>query len=381
MTVDHSTLSIYPATPAQISEARRRTWSEWGKGLTLQEHLASDAAQDLLEGSRDGRLITWVLAPRDNSQTLDFKCSCETFKRTALVVNPASASVETVTCYAIASVFTPPENRGQGFARHMMRLMHWVVADEALLPSGDFPAVWGEPPCKVNGLRNGRFSTLWSDVGDFYSTCGPVPGTQDGWTIRGRSTTAWDLDACSFPDSTAGDSTAGDWTWLDDCGVVKLWEEDSEKIRRDVEQIHAGLTFTCLPSHGVASFQHRSLDIFSDRLDNPLRIWGVVSPDRSTYATWMMDPRPPAPRTLTVSRLRVEPSDFDALLGRVFEIAKKYDVERIEIWSLPSELEVVARQLGATTYLREEHLPAFKWYGKEREADVSWAFNERFGWC
>lgn len=33
MSVDLSTLTLFPATPSQTTEARRRTLSEWGKGL------------------------------------------------------------------------------------------------------------------------------------------------------------------------------------------------------------------------------------------------------------------------------------------------------------------------------------------------------------
>lgn len=58
-TTDLSTLSLFSATPEQIAEARRRTHNEWGKGLTLEEHLARYAGEDHLEGSRDGRFKTW----------------------------------------------------------------------------------------------------------------------------------------------------------------------------------------------------------------------------------------------------------------------------------------------------------------------------------
>ncbi|KAJ7226130.1 hypothetical protein GGX14DRAFT_512691 [Mycena pura] len=377
MSVDLSGLSLFPATPQQTTEARRRNLHEWGTGLSLEEHLARDASQELFEGSHDGRFVTWVLAPRHDPQTLDFKCACETFKRTGLVVNTKGAASEMVTCYGIASVFTPPEKRSQGFAHHMMRLLHWIIADESLLPYAEFPAAWGAPPPKVDGTRNGRFSALWSDVGEFYSACGPFPGKQGGWIVRGASTTVWDVDASSIPARTSTD-----WTWLDDSGVSNLWEEDAEFIRQDMEKNDSpGISFTFLPTHGVASFQHRRLDTFLQRLDDPPQIWGVVSSEHSTYATWMIDPRPPAPRTLTVTRLRAKLQNLAEAVGKLLEVAKKHDVKRVEIWNLPAGLEPLAGNLGATTYLRKEHIPAFKWYGKEPETDVSWAFNERFCWC
>ncbi|KAJ7171780.1 hypothetical protein C8R43DRAFT_25153 [Mycena crocata] len=377
MAMDISTLSLFPATPQQITESRRRTLHEWGKGLILEEHLARDAAQDHFDGSRDGKLITWVLAPRVDPQTLDFKCACETFKRTGLVVD--KMIVETVPSYAVASVFTPLENRGRGFARHMMRLLHWVIADKALLPASEFPSVWGAPPQRVDGTRDGHFSALWSDVGQFYNACGPGSGTRDGWVVRGTATTVWDVDATSvFP----SDNTTLDWTWLDDSGVSRLWENDAETIQLEMKNSGSpGTSFAYLPTQGVASFQHRRLDFFLQRLPNPPQTWGVASPNNSTYATWTIDPRPSAPRTLTVSRLHADARNFSELVGKILEIAQRHDVKRVEVWNLPAELESLARTLGATTHMREEHLPAFKWYGKESEADVSWAFNERFCWC
>ncbi|KAK7064792.1 hypothetical protein R3P38DRAFT_58207 [Favolaschia claudopus] len=387
---DLSALSLFPATPDQITEARRRTHLEWGKGLTLEEHLTRDANQDQFEGSLDGRLIIWVLAPRNDPQTLNFKCACETyvrqrlFKRIGLVANAHNKNgVETVPCYGIASVFTPPENRGKGFARHMMRLLHWVIADEALLPLALFPAAWGAPPPVVPGTRDGRFSALWSDVGEFYAACGPSP-YQKGWVVRGTATTLWEVDASTSLVSAA--SSSGDWTWLDNAGLLKLWEEDAGEIRLAMEKVplSGGASFTYLPTRGVASFQHRRLDLFLQRMPSPPQTWGVSSASKSTYATWVIDPRKPATSTLTVTRIHVaDPVDqsFKDLLCKIFEIAKKHDVKRVEIWNLAAELQRLTEELGAKTFSREEHLPAFKWYGPESEEAVTWAFNERFCWC
>ncbi|KAJ7674418.1 hypothetical protein B0H17DRAFT_1208003 [Mycena rosella] len=377
MAIDFSTLSLFPATAEQVLVARQRTLHEWGKGLTLEEHLARDASQDQFDGSRNGRLITWVLTPRDEPRTLEFKCACETFKRTGLVIDPAEgATAKAVACYGIASVFTPPENRGKGFGRHMMRLLHWVIADEDLLPTSEFPVAWGAPPLRVEGTRNGHFSALWSDVGDFYSACGPAPDIHDGWVVRGTATTVWGVDSTPVSDATL------EWTWLDDSGVSELWVEDAEKIRQDIQkEPSAGGIFAFLPTQGVASFQHRRLEFFLQRLAPPPDTWGVASPDRAAYATWTIDPRPPAPRTLSVSRLCADPQTFGELVGRIMEVAKKNDVKCVEVWNLSPELKTLAGTLGANTHERKEHLPAFKFYGRESEANVAWAFNERFCWC
>jgi hypothetical protein len=58
MTVDLSALSLFRATPAQIQEALRRTWTHWGQGLTLAEHLARDA-QLPAEPQLEGCTVAW----------------------------------------------------------------------------------------------------------------------------------------------------------------------------------------------------------------------------------------------------------------------------------------------------------------------------------
>ncbi|KAJ7293897.1 hypothetical protein C8J57DRAFT_1457858 [Mycena rebaudengoi] len=376
MTVDLPALSLFRATPAQMQVALRRTWAYWGKGQTLAEHLVRDA-QLPAELQLEGCTVVWVLAPRDAPTTVDFKCACRTFKRAGIVrvAGPGAPMVEDVVGYGIATLFTPPEYRGKGYARHLMRLLHWVLADEALLPAGDFPAAWGAPPLRLPGPAQARFSILYSDVGPtYYSACGPVPGDRGGWVMRGATTTVWDV-ASALPQADG----LSQWTALDEAGVSKLWTEDAEKMWGDMKRGDAGLSFTFLPTHGVAAFQHRRLHILLDRLVKPpMTAWGAVSSTNTdAYATWTVDPIPPTPSTLSVTRIRADPDVFPDLVGHMVEVARTHNLQHVEVWNLPEQLEALARTLGARTFEREEHLPAFKWYGAESEEDVTWAFNER----
>ncbi|KAG6898610.1 hypothetical protein C0995_009113 [Termitomyces sp. Mi166 len=74
-----ASLSLFVATPDQILESRRRTALHWGRGLLLEEYLAREEFIDKQEVARDGRLITWVLAPRSDPTSLDFLSSCKTY--------------------------------------------------------------------------------------------------------------------------------------------------------------------------------------------------------------------------------------------------------------------------------------------------------------
>jgi len=71
-------LSIFCATASQTIESRKRTYASWGRGLTLEKYLERDLGIEQHDVGRDGKLTTWVLAPQDDPETLDFLCSCET---------------------------------------------------------------------------------------------------------------------------------------------------------------------------------------------------------------------------------------------------------------------------------------------------------------
>jgi len=59
MALPLSSLTIVPATAAQIIESRNRSFIEWGRGVTLEEYLGRDEKVDRHEIGRDNRLITW----------------------------------------------------------------------------------------------------------------------------------------------------------------------------------------------------------------------------------------------------------------------------------------------------------------------------------
>ncbi|KAG6836988.1 hypothetical protein H0H93_016692 [Arthromyces matolae] len=362
-----SSLSLFPATPEQTLESRRRSAVEWGIGRTLEEYLARDDFTDQQEVARNGKLITWVLAPRNDPTTSDFLCSCETFRREGLVSSPSNPQPKKVTCYGVASVFTPARFRGNGYAKHMMRLVHWVIADASLLPP-NFPHEWGAPPPRVAHAGDGWFSTLWSDIGpDFYRQCGPTKETE-GWEVRSPLSTFWNVESITSTPGTAS------WTLLDEFGNVKLWEDDTKNIMHTLSPVNGHkVTFAILPSCGVAAFQHwRNIDILKKSgftLTEPLGIFG----DAVTFATWTFDIMA---KTLLVTRLSSPTVKFANLLTAIALIAQKHGMERIEVYNLPDTLQSEASRLNATTVERKGHLSSFKWYGEEAYDQVAWVLNE-----
>lgn len=335
------------------------------------------------ESATNGKLTVWVLSPRDDPESLDFKCSCMTFRRKGLVVRrpnaPSGDSIvpEEVSCYGLAAVFTPERFRRQGYAKHMARLLHWLLAiDPSSFPA--FPEAWGSPPQRPTGVHPGHFSVLWSDVGDFYRSCGPTDNIE-GWVLRDASTTVWDVK----PDAPADSVSDEKWRWLTVHDLQTMYPVNEEKLKQDLiaksAAFDSGKTLlTFLPGEGVEMFQRTRSKYFWGKLEPLVTHWGVISDDESAFAAWTFE-RPP--NTLLVTRLWANQENFGDLVSVLRYVAGKHGMERIEIWCLPDELKSVAQNYGAINFERNEHLPALMWYGAESPSEVVWLNRERFCWC
>lgn len=288
---------------------------------------------------------------------------------------------EEITGYSIASVYCPPENRGKGYAKHMMRLLHWAIAPHSFLPP--FPKNWGLPPPENSSCGDARFSALYSDVGhDFYRTAGPDEITE-GWITRDPIGTLWDvpkdITTISLPDAKHPVE------WLSEEGCKAIWKKDAELMRVDMTKTTSNkVLFTILPDSGVAFYLiGRATHYLSASSYEVPSKWGVCiypseEPDDSipTFATWTVDVRVP-PNTLIVTRLRATEKTFPQLLSCILFAARESDKDHVEVWNLPQHFESIAHDLGGRKETREEHLNQFKWYGTEKNEDVDWLFNEK----
>ncbi|KAG6832995.1 hypothetical protein H0H87_012581 [Tephrocybe sp. NHM501043] len=349
-----SSFSIFPATTEQSFELRRRAAVEWVRGLTVDESLNRDYLADKLEAAQ-------ISSTPFNRR----------FRREGLVRSQSDAKPKTVTCYGVASVFTPARFRGKGYAAHMMRLLHWVLADASLLPA-EFPNEWGAPPARVMNAGDGLFSALWSDVGpEFYKRCGPTKDIE-GWVVRAPFSTIWDIT-----DLDNGLSSE-DWTMLDEDRASKLWADDAHNIAHTLLPAeNYQISFAFLPHKGVAQFHpSRSQEILAKDVSPPIQHCGMIL-DSDTFVTWTFETRS-HPKTLLITRLSCPPLHFEEMLSRVMFIAKSHGMEKIEVYNLPDTLQPLATRRGGITSEREEHLAAFKWYGAEDSSVVAWLFNERW---
>ncbi|TFK27103.1 hypothetical protein FA15DRAFT_653936 [Coprinopsis marcescibilis] len=391
-----SLLSLFSATPQQTLESRRRAFPEWGKEMTLQVYLDRDSATERSTAGANGRFATWsarendrVLAPRDNPTTLNFPCSCETFRREVIIVQPKSSKIERGVGYGIASVYTQPENRGKGHAKHMMRLLHWVLAKAESLPL-DFPQEWGLPPARPEAFSDSSVSVLYSDIGEhFYSSCGFLPGSdhQDGWSVARKCSTIFLVTQLAETANLLEER----WEWLEGKELKTLWDMDSEIIEKEMEakvQVQAEAmqpAFTFLPREGLAEFQTLRAGYFAQRLALEPVHYGIrlrdevpgTGLDGLVYASWTLDLQASTTKKLVVTRLRVPPSLFGELVSVLGRFCKRYGIDRVEFWNLTESLVTASDGMGGTTADMKDHLPSMKWYGAERSRDVEWVNNEK----
>lgn len=280
-----------------------------------------------------------------------------------------------------------------------MRLLHWVLAEESLLPK-QFPVEWGAPPPKVQYAGNGLFSALWSDVGDFYRQCGLTP-EGEGWIVVTPKSTTWNVDHAPVPQGGLDPQCR----WLDKASVSTLWERDATRMKSAAKlPSKARVSFTFLPQSGVAAFQHQRIEVLLKKLE--VREFGVVLGDnqsstvvlgdRTAFASWVIEEPPeepigstgqentPGERTLLITRLESRAEDFKTLFEAIVSVARKYGAKKIETYNLAPELHPLATSVGGEHQTRKAHLSAIKWYGPERvtgeeeKSEVVWLHNERY---
>ncbi|EIW79939.1 hypothetical protein CONPUDRAFT_58204 [Coniophora puteana RWD-64-598 SS2] len=384
--VDLASLSLYPATSEQVAESRRRQFVQWGQHLTEDQFNGLSDIYDAREQATGGKWTPWVLAPRDDPKTLDFMCACETYRRVALVKRPNSTTLDQVPAFGLACVLTPKANRGKGYASHMVRLLHWVLAADTLDPAL-FPSAWGAPPPKPPGVNIGdaQFCVLYSDAGaDFYRMSGPTQDKSGGWEVKGNVSTLWEVAAVNDNKSV---EAADKLRWNDlreEAGLEALWARDAQYIQdlvaaASLPSPSTAVIVSFLPTQGIAMYQVPRSRWHTEHM-HTLDVWGTElhdqPADEPTYATWAVDTAYNPPR-LIVTRIRASSKTFPLLINKILRIAKEAGLQKAEIWNLSESLVEVAASLGGRTYERTEHLPALRWYGKEQTRDIHWVFNEK----
>ncbi|KAI8628968.1 hypothetical protein F5Y19DRAFT_435704 [Xylariaceae sp. FL1651] len=142
-------------------ECRRisiNTFASWGDSLELADYLKESLFLSTIPLAKDSGQTNWILVDKNlAAEQRDILCSCESFKKRALV-SDTGGRVEERLIHGIASVFCPPEYRGQGYAARHMRELAVRLRD------------WQSDQAPVIA------SVLYSDIGKiFYARLGWTP--------------------------------------------------------------------------------------------------------------------------------------------------------------------------------------------------------------
>lgn len=176
----------------------------------------------------------------DHADSTDLLAHCETFQRKSITRSLQSRSKDVVS-YGVASVYTPAEHRGRGYARQLLQLLHYIIAPHTSLPP--FPATWGIKPSI--GPMDAAFSVLYSGIGEkYYTNCrqGEGPSSKAGWIRQPITTRTWDIT--SSP-SEPGDQTG--WEWRDWSDLGDLETLAAVEVKRAVVESREGSSFAVLP--------------------------------------------------------------------------------------------------------------------------------------
>ncbi|KAF8734183.1 Serine threonine specific protein phosphatase Sit4, partial [Rhizoctonia solani] len=359
-------LELRRASRAQEIHSRKSTAVQWAKWYDMEGYLGRLEYLESLDHANDGRLVTWVLVPANEPETLEILSTCQTYKRDILVI-PAgeTRSVQDVG-YAIASVFTPIQHRGKGYAARMMSLLHFALARPEGVPS--FPKEWGNPPGLVQ--EPGLVSVLYSGVGTYYSRC--APGDGSGWTIVGTRTIEW-----AVPSRTIELDSGVELLSMEE--AVSTFVANAVDFKQHLESRGPSpvLRFAFKPTAGWCRYQ-----MIRDQ-ESPVYVvsrpqsWGarIRHGSETHYIVWTYRPsKDPNPKLIVIN-IHATSRTFPALIRAAIWVAEKEQHQLVEAWNLGVDLSSAIEETRGRVYERTGQLPALKWYGQEQEID--WVDNNK----
>ncbi|EJT47825.1 hypothetical protein A1Q1_03286 [Trichosporon asahii var. asahii CBS 2479] len=357
-------LTIVRCDAEQIKQTLRNHWPKWGqpRGFPIDTYLArGERLRADQSFSKDDAHVTWGLVDRKNPSVL--LSHCETFRRPALILPPGEKKPQDATTYTMGAVFCPEINRGKGYGRHMLRLMHYVVGDPKGLPP--FPKAWGEPPAER--LGDARFSVLYSEIGNkFYSSCrvGDGPDSTEGWVEQRQDTRTWYLQPGGPIENN------GLWEWLGRKDSIKLEHELSERFRQDLpnQGDPKKTRVAVLPTSVIDYHIFRFMEMFPD---HPSPKFGCILPPdengrRPFFIYSAVGKHPDAPHTLEIMHAQ-QPVPWAAVRAA----AVHHGVEKVKLWGGYTGWD---KEEGGVKVEQNEDCPSLANYGL---GEVDWQFNDQ----
>lgn len=298
------------------------------------------------------------------------------FRRKVAVFDPSLDAITPSTGYWIGYVFVPEAQRRNGYGRHLMRLLHHVMAVPPKLPP--FPEAWGSPP--LHRLGDAVVSILHTTVGEFYVPCGAAPG-YTGWTTAKKQETIWRTE------EHRPSAIHNNVELLDEIGLETILLRDEDLMLQELRSpaSPARKRFTFLPAGGLVAYNIRYFQLTPDEkpanaLVWPPKVFGAQVTDESSselcFAAWTFQINP-APSKLNIIRLRCNAASLGRLVRAALDVAVEAGVEKVEAWNLSDELVEAATMLDGKTADAGSCWPCMAWYDNEGE-EVEWRNIEKY---
>lgn len=259
-------------------------------------------------------------------------------------------------------MFCPGSNRGKGYARHMLRLMHYVVGDPSGLPP--FPKAWGAPPAET--LGDAKFSVLYSGIGDkFYADCRVGDGADStaGWVEQRQDTRTWAVQPGGVVENN------GLWEWLGHKDTVKLAQEVGKRFKKDLpNQGDASKTRVAILPDSTVDYQIFRFLVMWPEHPSP-RFGCILPPDqngRRPFFLYSAVGTPDKPPTLEIM-IAEQPIPWEAVRAA----AVHHGADKIKMWS---DFTGWDNEEGGVKVERNEDCPSLASYGL---GEVDWQFNDK----
>ncbi|ORX37923.1 hypothetical protein BD324DRAFT_623842 [Kockovaella imperatae] len=235
--MDWSKYTITRCNDEQTLRSRSFHLEKWGvrsHGYTPEQYYRKFEVMDEEEWAVNDGIVHWALVPRSETSTLDLLSHVETWRRKSLIKRPGQTAPEEVVSYGIAYVYTPEKHQGHGYGRHLLQLLHYILAPLPTLPS--FPTTWGDQP-SLEGFNDAAFSFLFSGVGDkFYASCRRGEGDDSlvGWVPIPLTNRHWDLSKVAQEAQETHEADQTGWKWLTVEDLTAVEEEAIEDMKLEL---------------------------------------------------------------------------------------------------------------------------------------------------
>lgn len=361
-----------PILTNPTEEERLRCWKGshplWGAALTLDGYIEREQRQLDIPLARNGGLTNWILTEAESPNgPRPVLSSCETLKKRALVKG-RDGTIREGTAHGVASVFTPPELRGRGYAKTMTRELAKTLEKREKDNRGD-----------------AMFSVLYSDIGkQFYAI--------NKWFPYASTHAA-------FPASTDEPASPDALKILSFDDLPPLVAADERIVRKeiarpsptgvrvailpDLDQIHWHLYregFVCDQLFSRRPTAHGALYT----TPGGARVWAIWTHSYSGTVA--------QPERNTVYFLRfvveegVQDEELREALGPIVAVARKQAADwacaSVQMWNPDDRVKVAAENLGAKYVVREtDSIASLRSFGDVPSMGVDWVVNEKYAWC